>query len=336
MIAGVPAFLALFAIVDVVMFEWVHVGHRAAADDVGHAVREQLTADDKHSRRSWTADELVRAEEDRVLVRERMLRRARAHLDLDVRRGGGEVPERKCSVPMQQIRDRKGVGENAGDVRRGRERRDLPRPGRVPDELLLESPDVDVPVDVLRDHHDFGDRLPPGQLVGVMLVWAEEHDWAALGWNPARQVVAIVQRGRKAQPEDAYQLVDGAGRAGAAEDHARVVVTADRIPDDPACILTQPARLPSRSGRLGVGVGVSRQDVISDHVLDEPEGPPARRVVGIRDTARPERADHHLVVADHRFPDPTQQRTRFSHVHALRVGPGRSHRRHGNRVRIRA
>jgi len=122
-----------------------------------------------------------------------MLRRAWVHLDLDVWRGGREVPEREGAVPMQQIRDRKGLGENAGYVRSGRERGDLHRPGCVPDELVLESPDVDVAIDVLRDHHDFRDRLAPRQLVGVMLVRAEEHDRARLARNPAREVVAIVK-----------------------------------------------------------------------------------------------------------------------------------------------
>ena len=51
----------------------VDVGDGAAADDGGHAVREQLAPDGEHARRAGAADELVRRQHDGVLVGERVL-----------------------------------------------------------------------------------------------------------------------------------------------------------------------------------------------------------------------------------------------------------------------
>ena len=57
-----------------------------------------------------------------------------------------------------------------------------------------------------------------------------------------------------------------------------------------------------------MGVGVARQHLVADEVLDEGQRPPARGVVGVGDAARPVRAVHDLVVADHRLADAPQQR----------------------------
>ena len=72
---------------------------------------------------------------------------------------------------------------------------------RVADELGLEVGEVDPPVGVLADRDDVGARLPPRQLVGVVLVGADEHD-----------------RPRGVEVEQPDELVDRARRAGAAED----------------------------------------------------------------------------------------------------------------------
>ena len=103
----------------------VHVGDSAAAGHVGHAVAHQVASNDQHARRARAADELVRAEENRVLVGERIV--TAVHVDVDVGRGGGEVPERQRAVPVQQSRDRVRVTDDAGDVARRGERPDLHR-----------------------------------------------------------------------------------------------------------------------------------------------------------------------------------------------------------------
>ncbi len=171
---GSAALLALRRVGEVAMLGRVHVRNRAAAGDVGNAVAQQVAPNDQHARRARAADELVRAEEDRVLVRERI--GAAVHVDVDVGRGGGEVPERQRAVPVQQGRDRVGVADDSGDVARRGERADLHRAIVVADEFRFQRRRVDVAVGVLRDDHDVGDRLAPRQLVGVVLERSDEHD----------------------------------------------------------------------------------------------------------------------------------------------------------------
>ena len=121
------------------------------------------------------------------------------------------------------------------------------------------------------------------------------------------EAVRVVELGRDADAEDADQLVDGAGRAGAGEDDHGLVVAADRVADDLAGVLAQPGGLQAGAGGLGVGVGVPGQHLVADEVLDEGQRPPGRGVVGVGDPARPERAPHHLVVADDAVADAADQ-----------------------------
>ena len=82
--------------------------------------------------------------------------------------------------------------------------------------------------------------------------------------------------------------------AGAAEDHDRVVVAAHGVPDDPSRVLAEPGRLQPGAAGLGVGVGIARQDLAADEVLDEGQGPAAPGAA----------EDHHrLVVAADGVPD---------------------------------
>ena len=78
----------------------IHVGDRAAAGDVGHPVVQQVASNNEHARCARTADELMRAEENRVLVRERIATYTAVHVDVDIGCGGGEVPERQRAVPV--------------------------------------------------------------------------------------------------------------------------------------------------------------------------------------------------------------------------------------------
>ncbi len=153
----------------------------AAAYHVGDTVREQLAPHGEHAGRAWPADELVRAEEDGVLVGERVLRADRLHLDPHVRGRGGEIPEREGAVTVQQVGDRARVREDPRHVGGGGERSDLQRPRRMADELGLERREVDMAVRVLGDDDDVGDRLAPRQLVRVVLERPDEDDRALPG-----------------------------------------------------------------------------------------------------------------------------------------------------------
>ena len=131
---------------------------RPAAGDRGHAVAHEPALGHEHARRAGAADELVRRDEDRVLVGERPVRdvRRRVHVDRQVRAGGGVVPARLRAVAVQRDRDLVDVGHDAGDVRRGREAADLHPAVGVAAQLVLEVLDVDAALVVLADGDDVG------------------------------------------------------------------------------------------------------------------------------------------------------------------------------------
>ncbi len=251
-------------------------------------------------------------------MRHWVLRATAVHVDLDVRRRGGEIPERQRAVAVEQIGDPVGVGDDAGDVRGRGERSDPQWTVTVADEFGLEAGGVDVPVGVLRDHDHVGDGLAPRQFVGVVLERADEDHGSLVGRDLLGEAVRVVELRGKADAQDPDHLVDRAGRPRAGEDHDRLVVAADGVPDDGAGVLAQPGGLQPGAGRLRVGVGVTRQDLVPDEFLDEVEPSTRRGVVGVGDPSGPERPPHHLVVADHRLPDAAQERT----VGWLGVGHG--------------
>ena len=126
---GRAALLAVGGVEDVAVLLRVDVGDRAATDHVRHRVGEQPPADDEHPGRPGTADELVRRDEHRVLAGGRVAV-VRVHLDVDVRRRGGDVPEGEGAVLVQEPGDPVGVGHDAGHVAGRAERPDLERRAR--------------------------------------------------------------------------------------------------------------------------------------------------------------------------------------------------------------
>jgi hypothetical protein len=77
--------------------------------------------------------------------------------------------------------------------------------------------------------------------------------------------------------------------------------------DDLARVLAVAGRLHAGGRGLGVRVGVERQHLVPDEVLDEGEGTARRGVVGVGDAARTIGAHQHLIVADDRHPDGLDQ-----------------------------
>ena len=126
--AGGAALLAVLRVVVVAVLDRVDVHDRAAAGHDRHPVGHQLAAHHQHAGRPGTADELVRREEDRVLVGRGVDAVGRVHVDVDVRRARGEVPEGQGPVGVQQRRDAERVGDDPGHVAGGGERTDLQRP----------------------------------------------------------------------------------------------------------------------------------------------------------------------------------------------------------------
>ena len=324
------AFLAVHGIGDVVVLLGVDVGDGATADDVGDGVGQQLATHDEHAGRAGTPDELVRGQEHGVVVGKGVLVAAGAHVDVDVRSGRRVVPEREGAVLVQQLRNPVGVRDDAGHVAGGAERGNAQRAIAVFVQPCLEVCQIDMAVSVLVDGDDVGDRLAPRELIAVVLERADEHHGTIAGRDGVVESVAPVEVGGDAQVEDADQLVDGACRAGAGEDDAGVVVTVDGIADDPSRVLAQAGGLQSGTAGLRVGVGVARQDLVADEVLDEGQGATARCVVGVGDPPFAEGPLHDLVVADDAVADPREDgglgqalvALRNDDVgHAARLGP---------------
>ena len=160
-----------------------------------------------------------------------------------------------------------------------------------------------MPIGVLADHDDVGDRLAPGQLVAVVLVRAEEHDRSLRGRYVPAELVAVLQLGWDAQTEDADEFVDRPGAARAGEDDDRLLVTADRLGDERPGVLAQPAGLQAGVTGLGVGVGVAGEHLVPDEVLDERQRPAGSGVVGVGHPPRAVWPGQHLVVTDDRITD---------------------------------
>jgi hypothetical protein len=164
-----------------------------------------------------------------------------------------------------------------------------------------------VPVGVGADDHHIGDRLPPGQFVGVVLVRPDEHHRPLSGRDLVHQPVA--PRGPIGDPqfENADELADCRRGAGPAEDHQVLFAAADRVVDNLPGVFPQSAGGQAGAGALGVGIGVTRQHMVADHVLDEIQRAARGRVVGISNAPWPIRAVEHLALADDAGPDTLQQ-----------------------------
>jgi hypothetical protein len=221
---GSAALLPVRHVVQVVLAAGVDVGDGAAAGHGRYPVADQRPAHHQHTRGAGAAGELVRRQHHRVLAGQRAAG-WRAHGDLQVRAGGGVVEAGQRAVAVQQLRHDVGVGDHAGDVGGGREAADLERPPGVADQLPLQVVEVEAAAGILLDGDHLGGRLAPGQLVGVVLEGADEHH------RPRRRV------GGQVQPQDAQELVDCAGGAGAGEDHRMLVVAADRLTDERSGLL---------------------------------------------------------------------------------------------------
>ncbi len=159
-----PSLLAHLDVVEIEVLDRVDVRDGPAAGHGGDPVGEQLLAGDEQTRRARAADQLVWGQHDGVEVGEVAFRRG-AHVDADVRGGGGVVPERQGAVAVEHGGDGDDVAGDPGHVRRRREGPDPQRPVGVGGQLLLQHGEVDVAVGVLGDRDHLGDRLPPGQLV---------------------------------------------------------------------------------------------------------------------------------------------------------------------------
>ena len=101
-----------------------------------------------------------------------------AHLDFDVRSGGGKIPERERPMAVEQATDPVGVANDPGDVASGAERADLQCSIAESLELFAQGCLINMAVSVLGNPHDIADRFAPGQFVAVVLKRTNEDNWS--------------------------------------------------------------------------------------------------------------------------------------------------------------
>ena len=109
-------------------------------------------------------------------------------------------------------------------------------------------------------------------------------------------------------PSTPISLSIAAGAARPGEDHDGVVVAVHGVVDDPPGVLAQPGRLQAGAAALGVRVGVAGQHLVADEVLEEGQGPPGCRVVGVRHPAPAVGGGHHVVLTDDGLANAAHQR----------------------------
>ena len=145
----------------------------------GTRLRSSAALGDEHAGRARAADELVRREEDRVLVGEVAVGTSGAGFMSIGRYGpGGRVVPARRARRGGAARSRPASTSVTIPVTFDAAEK-LPifsAPVGVAAQLVLEVVEVDAAVGVLADRDDVGDRLAPRQLVRVVLVGPDEDD----------------------------------------------------------------------------------------------------------------------------------------------------------------
>ena len=198
---------------------------------------------------------------------------------------------------MQLLADAVDIRLNARDVRGRGECADHQRVHRsVPLQQARERGAVDASARVLGDAHHERRRLAPRQQVGVVLVRPDEHHGALR--------VRRALRERRKQAERTDQLVGGAGRAAAREEHhVGVAVGALHAAvggarDRPARLLAEAGRLQAGRARGGVRVGQRGKHAIEHAPLDAAQRASVRRPVAVHGRPLAERRRHQRALAN--------------------------------------
>ena len=230
------------------------------------AVREEPPVRDEETGRPRPAEELVDREEDRVEPRVGIARGV--HVDVDVGSGGGEVEEGEGAVPVEDAGEGVDVVQDAGDVRGGAERPDLPGTVLPLLELGVEVLDRDAPRLVEVDVDRVADRLAPGDVVGVVLHHRPEDDGTGVLGDLLRQVVALLELVGDAQAQDVDEPVDRAGRPRADRDEDVFLRRADVARDLREGRLVVVRHQAAGVVALGVGVRHEGEDLLGELLLD--------------------------------------------------------------------
>ncbi len=195
---------------------------------------------------------------------------------------------------VQQARNLPHRRAHAGHVRGCRERTDAQATLILRcAQQLRQVREIHAPVGRKPYGDDSGKALPPGHLVGVMLVGTDEHDRLVCLLEPAEFLeprlaeelpqLLIEHRargGRQRDAEDLLQLVDRAGGAGATGHDPSLRARVHRALDHALGLVQQVAHAATGDVVLRVGVGVDPLQALQV-ALDENQAAPGRRVVAV-------------------------------------------------------
>ena len=122
----------------------------------------------------------------------------------------------------------------------------------------LECNEVELALAVEGNGHHIGDALAPGQLVGVMLIGADEDNGLSLGQHLLVEKVAQITARCRCQrdADDLLELVDRAGSSCSAGDDTPLRTGIDRLLDALLGLMQQLRHAATRDVILGVRVGV--------------------------------------------------------------------------------
>ena len=235
---GRAALLAVLDVLEIAMLARVDVGDRAAAGHARDSVAEQLTPRDQDARRPGATDELVRRDEDGVLVRERVClaerrtvpsrsrhtgRRPRSPRTTAPRGGGAGSRSRRTSLSTPVTFDAAEnepifSGRSSCSLRAASSRATSIRPSWSSGITTMSASD---------SRH------------GSSLLWCSYGPMNTTGRSRGRdvgtKVVSVVEVRREPDLQAVDQPVDGSCRARAREEHDVLGgVRADRVPDDRA------------------------------------------------------------------------------------------------------
>mmetsp|Transcript_23607 Transcript_23607/g.58530 ORF Transcript_23607/g.58530 Transcript_23607/m.58530 type:complete len:355 (+) Transcript_23607:198-1262(+) len=297
-----PALLALVSVGDVPLVGPGDKEHRASARFRGNVVDKQCALCHQHPGRPRPPGKFVGRDEDGVLVYEWVQRAVRqkahgVHVHVQVRRGGGVIPEGERTSAVQLLGDAVHVGHHARHVGCRREGANDERVRGIRAQGLAQRTAVHTAVRALGEVHHLSRRLAPGQNIGVVLVRSQEDHGPRRGRQSGGQ--------RDVHAEDERQLVDGTGGASPREHHHICMLvcvphtSVARLRYELACLLAEAGGLQAAHAGGGVRVGVHGQDLGAKVVLDRGQRTSRSGPVGVQHRLTAKGAVKLAPMADH-------------------------------------
>mmetsp|Transcript_27465 Transcript_27465/g.83566 ORF Transcript_27465/g.83566 Transcript_27465/m.83566 type:complete len:298 (+) Transcript_27465:668-1561(+) len=245
-------------------------GRHGGAAALGLGAENSVRLEGEHARRLRSSRQLVHRPEGRVLRNGRGIlgaRGRRVHVGQRVRRRRGVVPDGERTVLVAEAADGIGVGDQPGHVGHRRECAHPQRPVRILLELPLQLLHVrPASLSRLANVHDVGDRIAPGEQVGVVFVRPHKHH------RPPRLAQSLplplpLSRGARPQPEHRHESVGGRGGSRTDEKHPVALGAACIHLGQRARLAHKVRRLFSCLGARGVGVAVVGENFLEKKTL---------------------------------------------------------------------